>query len=103
MGLFFFFRIDSIFEGLLSETSEQIRKKHGSRKHLVLPAQEVRARLQELPRLLQPPRPHPKVQPEPLPAMLQGVRQRHRLQEARLGRDATIVDKKVCMRRFESQ
>ena len=36
------------------------------------------------PRLLQPPRPHPQVQPEPLPAMLQGVRQRHRLQEAKL-------------------
>ena len=45
------------------------------------------------PRLLQPSWPHPEVQPEPLPAVLQGVRQGHRLQEARLG-------KTVCMRRL---
>merc|ERR1712001_718435 len=87
MGLFFplEFSRNNIDFCFIHYKTKTLIDQDGFRKHLVLSTKEVWTRVSLLSSLLQQTRSYSKIPPEHVPSMLSGIRQRHRLQEARLG------------------
>merc|ERR1712018_456905 len=85
MGLFFpleFSRNNINF--VFIKRNKRLYHQNGTRKHLVLKTKKVWTRISLLPSLLQQTWFNPKIPLEHVPSVLQRIRQRHRLQEAKL-------------------